>query len=135
MSLFLSSSNTIAAGASGAVFAIWGAELIFLWRHRGFFGESIRASLQTSLLVLVLNIFIGFSSPAIGIWAHLGGLAGGVILTWFMEPYFVLSNPPKVVDGRIYAFDLQPLQRRIPVLVAYGVGLLAFLFLTFLLRA
>ncbi len=135
LSLLLSSSNIIAAGASGAVFAIWGADLMFSWRHRAYFGEKFRSSIQASLLMLGLNIAAGFASPAIGIWAHLGGLVGGVILTRFMGPYFALPNPIKVLDGRIHAVDIQPLTKRYLVLIAYSVGLVGVLGLTFLLRA
>jgi rhomboid protease GluP len=135
LSLLLSSSNVIAAGASGAVFAIWGADLMFSWRHRAYFGEQFKASIQTSLLMLGLNIGAGFASPAIGIWAHLGGLFGGIILTWWLGPRFALPNPIRLIEGRIHAIDMQPLKKSLPVLVIYSVGLLLVLGLTFLLRA
>lgn len=85
-------------GASGAVFAIWGAEVIFLYRNLRIFGDSGRARLRSTVSLMIFNFAFGFTANAlanvadsavrIGNAAHFGGLLGGVILAWFIAPIF-----------------------------------------------
>jgi membrane associated rhomboid family serine protease len=62
-------------GASGGVFGLMGAYFIVM-RAMGF-----RSS---QMLVLIgLNVFIGFTNPSTAITAHLGGLAAGSAIAWY----------------------------------------------------
>ncbi len=74
----LSPDNTVAAGASGAIFGLLGAMLYFGYNYRGYIGNSI---INQVIPVVLLNILIGFSTPGIGNAAHIGGLIGGYIIS------------------------------------------------------
>lgn len=74
----LSSSNTVAAGASGAIFGLLGAILYFGVKYRGYIGNSI---INQIIPVVVLNLIIGFTTPGIGNAAHIGGLIGGYLIS------------------------------------------------------
>lgn len=65
--------NAITAGASGAIFGIFGATMVIA-RGRGM--NQIAGQLG---ILLGLNLLITFTIPGISVGGHLGGLAGGVI--------------------------------------------------------
>ncbi|RFA36406.1 rhomboid family intramembrane serine protease [Virgibacillus dokdonensis] len=69
-------SANIAAGASGALFGLFGALLFFGLHHRRVFFQTIGSNV---LLLIGINIVFGFSIPAIDNGAHLGGLVAGFI--------------------------------------------------------
>ncbi|WP_067532493.1 rhomboid family intramembrane serine protease [Nocardia crassostreae] len=69
----LSDPLTASAGASGAIFGLFGAVAIIMLRTR--------QNLTQILVLLVINLIITFSVPGISIWAHLGGLVAGTIAT------------------------------------------------------
>jgi membrane associated rhomboid family serine protease len=62
---------TATAGASGAVFALFGIALILV--------RKIGLDLQWLVGTLVLNFVITFSVPGISKWGHIGGFATGVL--------------------------------------------------------
>ena len=66
----------MSVGASGAIFGLLGALLYFGYHFRLYLGNAI---LYQILPVVLINLFIGFSTPGIDNWAHLGGLAGGYL--------------------------------------------------------
>ena len=72
--LFLSSHQTMAAGASGAIFGIFGVAL-----YMSFKGILTKAARNQLLVMLVINLVYGFSSPDIGNTAHIGGLVTGIL--------------------------------------------------------
>lgn len=72
------SSNTVSAGASGAIFGLLGALLYFGYYYRTYLGATIRTSI---LPVIIINLIIGFISPGIDNSAHIGGLIGGILTT------------------------------------------------------
>ena len=73
----LSSSNTLAAGASGAIFGLLGALLYFGYHYRGYIGNVI---IKQVIPIVLLNLYIGYVTPGIGNAAHIGGLIGGYII-------------------------------------------------------
>lgn len=75
-SLLISSHHGVAAGASGAIFGIFGVALYMALK--GILTKSARNQL---LVMLVINLVYGFSSPNIGNSAHIGGLLTGVALS------------------------------------------------------
>lgn len=71
------------AGASGAVFGLYGAVLGWLLREKHGLPRSLyRPMLASSLLFAGFNIFFGFTRPGIDNACHLGGFATGFILGW-----------------------------------------------------
>ena len=66
------SGDTLTAGASGAIFGLFGAFIPVLRR--------MRRSLVAIVPVILLNLAITFTIPGISIAGHLGGLAGGLVL-------------------------------------------------------
>ncbi len=119
-------------GASGAVFAIFGAQMIYLYRHREIMGERGRAQFRNLLFLLALNFFIGIASGAEGArvridnWAHLGGLAGGLLLTWVVGPYYHVTQDPQQPE-RFFADDLNPVERKYWFVSVFLIGLVAVL--------
>jgi rhomboid protease GluP len=72
MTLFLMPYYTISVGASGAIFGMYGAGLIYM---RKTFGQSIVGALMYAFLLLMLSTGTG-----VNIVAHFGGLAAGLII-------------------------------------------------------
>ena len=87
-------------GASGAIFAVFGAEMVFLYRNRALFGNFARRRLTNLLYLLGLNLLIGVvGSSLIDNWAHVGGFLGGVGLTWLIGPIFKAARPVPDASG------------------------------------
>ena len=81
----LSHPFTVSAGASGAIFGIYGALIAYLLRHRGQIPREILSSLQKTAVVFVgLNLVLGMQQKGIDMAAHLGGLGGGLLAGLFV---------------------------------------------------
>jgi rhomboid protease GluP len=72
LTLLLMAPNTISAGASGAIFGMYGAGIIYM---RKTFGQSIIGALLYAFLLLILSTGAG-----VNVVAHFGGLAAGLII-------------------------------------------------------
>jgi TPR repeat protein/membrane associated rhomboid family serine protease len=73
--------ETISAGASGAVFGVYGALLGYLVRQRGDVPRRVWVSLgQTILAFVAFNLFYGLTQLKVDNAAHVGGLLAGIIL-------------------------------------------------------
>jgi membrane associated rhomboid family serine protease len=74
----------IAVGASGAIFGLVGTFIAYnyLRRHH----VMAQARLRGALTMLVINLVIGFSIPAIDWRAHLGGLVAGLVAGFAVDP-------------------------------------------------
>jgi rhomboid protease GluP len=94
-------SDSLAAGASGAIFGIIGAQAAFFLVHRERLGTWGTRRLGNIALILVLNLVWGFSQPGrIDNLAHVGGLLAGVALGWVLAPRYELDPVRmKVVDS------------------------------------
>lgn len=68
---------TVSVGASGAIYAIYGAFLYIASMQRGMMDESSRKTLYG---LLVVGIIMSFATPNINWIAHLGGLVAGFFL-------------------------------------------------------
>lgn len=67
----------VSAGASGAIFGLTGALLFLALRNRGSVYGLTKRSL---LLLIVLNLYMGFTSEGVDNAAHVGGLVAGFIM-------------------------------------------------------
>jgi membrane associated rhomboid family serine protease len=78
-------------GASGALFGLFGLQLVFAFRNRQEVPLNFRRALRASVLpVIVINLLIGFALPFIDNGAHIGGLLTGALLAFFI-PYLTLD--------------------------------------------
>ena len=78
LSYLLSDCRISGVGASGAIFGVVGILLVYLYRRRS---STFVAAYQRSLMTFVgINLLFGFLIPGIDNWAHIGGLAGGMML-------------------------------------------------------
>jgi rhomboid protease GluP len=70
----------VSAGASGAIFGVYGGLLAFLVRHRDMQQHAFLAALRTNTLAFLgYNLVFGVIQQGIDMAAHLGGLAGGFV--------------------------------------------------------
>ena len=65
--------RSVTAGASGAIFGLFGAMAVILIR--------LRQSPVPVLAMIALNVVISVSIPGISFWGHFGGLVAGAIAT------------------------------------------------------
>lgn len=93
VSLVVQGNAAVSAGASGAVFSLYGALLVFLWRERRQVHPSEFRWLFGGAVVFTLLILgMGYVVPGIDNSAHGGGLlAGAVIARLFARPWVAQS--------------------------------------------
>ena len=104
-------SDSLAAGASGAIFGIIGALAAFFLAHREKLGAWASRRLANIGIVLVFNLIWGFSQPGrIDNVAHVGGLLAGFGLGWALAPRY------KVDPVRMQVVDRNSLGRYWPAL-------------------
>lgn len=84
MSFLFSSAPSL--GSSTAIFGLLGAEGVFLYQNRAVFGRGAQRALTNLVVLALINLFLGLSSPGIDNWGHIGGLIGGVLYAWFAGP-------------------------------------------------
>ncbi|GAB4548820.1 MAG: hypothetical protein OHK0023_12500 [Anaerolineae bacterium] len=117
-------------GASGAIFAIFGAEMIFLFANRKLLGEQAQQEFRNLVGLAALNFGFGilssFSNGGVRIdnWAHIGGFIGGVVLTWFVGARYRVSIDP-IGMSRVQVSDEHHLGKSWWAAAVYAVVLLA----------
>jgi len=83
------------AGASAAIFGVFGAQLAFFLRGgHGIPAEVVRAQRNSTLTFIGYSVVFGLTVPGIDNAAHLGGLATGTGMGW------LLARPLGARDGR-----------------------------------
>ena len=86
--LSMARSHNVAAGASGAIFGIAGAMLVIGVLYPEVVPRRWKRAFGWGMVLLIaLNYSIGLSMPnVIDNWGHTGGLAGGILLAFFIPP-------------------------------------------------
>jgi membrane associated rhomboid family serine protease len=88
--LLLTEQNAITVGASGAIFGLLGAAVVFERQGAHVLGGS-------ALSIIVLNLVLTFAVPNISIGGHIGGLVGGALgglaLSRFGRAHAVYGRP------------------------------------------
>jgi rhomboid protease GluP len=80
LSLATREGATVSGGASGAIFGIYGALLIFLWRERGNLQRhEFRWLFWGATGFSIITIILGFSVTGIDNAAHIGGFVSGIM--------------------------------------------------------
>jgi membrane associated rhomboid family serine protease len=75
----LAAINDLAAGASGAIFGIFGALGTFAFLNRSVFGNMSRRLVNSVVGLSALNLALPLIDPQIDGWAHFGGLLTGIL--------------------------------------------------------
>lgn len=97
-------SPAVSVGASGAIFGLFGTLLYFRKSRRRLFHQIFGVQV---IVIIVLNLFNGFTRPGIDNWGHIGGLIGG---------YLAASSVGLLGDRKIHWQKM----------MAWGILLLAF---------
>lgn len=84
---FFSNPLAVSAGASGAIFGVFGALGVFYLVNRRSPMLSGQGAIGNWLFWLALNIVWGLSVPGIGIVDHIGGLVAGMLLAFLLIPH------------------------------------------------
>ncbi|MBK7004811.1 MAG: rhomboid family intramembrane serine protease [Burkholderiales bacterium] len=94
LSLVVQGNQAVSAGASGAIFSLYGALLVFLWRERRQVepGE-FRWIFGGALLFTGLILGLGFVVPGIDNSAHGGGLLAGALLGHLLARPWTAHSP------------------------------------------
>ena len=82
--LYFGGFNVPAVGASGAIFGLLGGVLGYALRRGTFSWQN--PLIRQLLILLALNLYLGFSIANVSNTAHLGGLAGGFVFGWLVAP-------------------------------------------------
>lgn len=83
-SFYFSPPTTFSIGASGAVFGLMGAFVVI--------GKKVNADVSQIMVLLFINLALGFTLSGIDWRAHLGGLITGVIVTRLLLTPFGRKN-------------------------------------------
>ncbi len=75
-----------AAGASGAIFGVFGAIGVFFIVNRRALGAYGNGAIGQWIFWLGLNLIWGFTTPGIGILDHIGGLVAGIVIALILMP-------------------------------------------------
>jgi rhomboid protease GluP len=77
----------VTAGASGAIFGLLGAAIVFGIRHASHVPQQFKMRLGMGAVPLLLfNLAFGLSMPGINNYAHVGGLICGGLLSLVLAP-------------------------------------------------
>jgi membrane associated rhomboid family serine protease len=82
---------TLSAGASGAIFGIMGAWLILALTH-----PAMRDQIRSWSFLIGVNIFFSITANNIDLWAHLGGLLGGILIATGVEMSVRVKKPARL---------------------------------------
>jgi len=105
LSLVVHKGLTISGGASGAIFGVYGALLVFLWRERrNLHPQEFRWFFWGAAAFAAASLMLGFLITGIDNAAHIGGLVSGLLA------------------GVIFARPLKGAQQRIPDLARALAG-------------
>ena len=90
--------QVVTAGASGAIFGLLGALLYFGFSYRGYVGNRI---INQVIPVILINLLIGFTSTGISNSAHIGGLIGGLAISFMLGAEMKDENKSSRINGTI----------------------------------
>ncbi|MGI4827854.1 MAG: rhomboid family intramembrane serine protease [Janthinobacterium lividum] len=79
--------NVVAAGASGAIFGVYGGLLAYLLRYRGVANpQAAKAVTRSVFIFLGYNLLYGLADRHTDLTAHIGGLATGFLAGLVLAP-------------------------------------------------
>jgi rhomboid protease GluP len=85
--------NGVSAGASGAIFGLFGATISLVIRHRRTLPSTIRAPLwRNAVAVVALNAVLSVAVAGINLYAHAGGFLAGLLLGAVLRPRPIVTD-------------------------------------------
>ncbi|MGH3085849.1 MAG: rhomboid family intramembrane serine protease [Rubrobacteraceae bacterium] len=103
--LYFGDFQTPAVGASGAIFGLLGGILGFSMRQGTFSWQN--PLIRQLLILLAINLYLGFSIANISNTAHIGGLVGGLAFGWLMAPTLYARKNSKAATPVLIVFGLE----------------------------
>ena len=85
-------------GASGAIFGLVGAYSIFVLVHRQAFPRGGVPALLWLVVIIGINLGLGFIVPNVDNYAHMSGLLSGCLLGWWFTPLYTEAKTSKIAD-------------------------------------
>ncbi|WP_102335803.1 rhomboid family protein [Salimicrobium jeotgali] len=104
--------TSVAAGASGAIFGLFGALLYFAWRYPSLFFRTMGWNL---IILVAINIVLGITVPQVDNSGHMGGLIGGFLAAQLVDLPNLSHRVYRTLSVALYALGLA-------VLLAAGSG-------------
>ena len=83
---------SIGAGASGAIFGILGALVAYFLMNRQKYGVLGQQNLTGVVVISSINLLLGFITPGIDNWAHIGGFSSGLLIGLVLTPKYEAIN-------------------------------------------
>lgn len=94
LSLVIQGNLAVSGGASGAIFGLYGALVLFLWRERGQMERSeFRWMFGAASIFIVLALVMGQLITGIDNSAHVGGLVSGALLGVALSRPWTWNSP------------------------------------------
>jgi len=99
LSSFLFNPQATSAGASGAIFGLFGVMATFAFKYRKEIPSMLSREIRRRVLpIIAINLLFGFSVRIVDNAAHLGGLLSGVVLA-LIVPY---KRPTERITPRVW---------------------------------
>jgi len=119
LSLVIQGNEAVSGGASGAIFGVYGALLVFVWRERQQLNPGeFRWLFWGALGFSAVSITLGLIIPGIDNSAHIGGLIAGCLLGMLFGRALTTSSPwrwqHRIFSGSLLAGGIIYLATHIP---------------------
>lgn len=119
LSLATHGNEAISGGASGAIFGVYGALLIFLWLERDRLdSREFRWLFRVAIAFTTISIGFGLLIPGIDNSAHIGGLIAGILLAMLLgRPWretAAWSMQGRLASGLLLAVTVSGLVTHLP---------------------
>ena len=119
LSLVIQGNEAVSGGASGAIFGVYGALLVFVWRERQQLNPGeFRWLFWGALGFSAVSITLGLIIPGIDNSAHIGGLVAGCLLGMLFGRALTTSSPwrwqDRIFSGSLLAGGIIYLATHIP---------------------
>lgn len=100
LSLVVQGNQAVSGGASGAIFGVYGAALLFLWRERASISaREFKWLFGGGCVFSVVTIVLGFIIPGIDNAAHIGGLITGGLVSIVLSQSISARLMPALYRG------------------------------------
>ena len=107
LSLAVQGNQAVSGGASGAIFGLYGALLVFLWRERGQVDRrDFSWAFGVAVIFTLTSLGLGWLIPGVDNAAHLGGLVAGACLGTLLARRWLPDSPAPLRERWLAAVAL-----------------------------